>query len=151
KTASLQRAVLGAARAAEDAQTRLAHLKKAFDDTPGGALELGDRARGLDNRLRDLLVSLNGDPVRATRNEPTPPSIRDRVERVIDSHWRSTGAPPATCRREYEIAATQFGETLGKLRALIGTDLVKLEADAEVAGAPWTPGRLPTWSQEERA
>jgi hypothetical protein len=25
---------------------------------------------------------------------------------------------------------------------------VKLEADAEAAGAPWTPGRLPDWKKE---
>jgi hypothetical protein len=27
-------------------------------------------------------------------------------------------------------------------------DLRRLEADADAAGAPWTPGRLPTWKPE---
>jgi hypothetical protein len=27
--------------------------------------------------------------------------------------------------------------------------LKSLESDAEAAGAPWTPGRVPTWSRSE--
>src|SRR5439155_1954563 len=103
KTARLQRAVLGATEVANEAQNRLDHLKKAIDETPEAAPELAQRVRSLQGRLQDLLVNLTGDPVRAKRNEPTPPAIRDRVERIVDSHWRWSGMPPATCRREYEI------------------------------------------------
>ena len=146
KTARLQRAVLGATEAASEAQNRIAYLKKALDETPEASPELADRARSLEARLKDLLVALTGDSVRAKRSEPTPPAIRDRVERIVDSHWRSSGMPPATCRHDYDIAASEFGQTLSKLRELIGGELAKLESDAEGAGAPWTPGRLPTWS-----
>lgn len=55
---------------------------------------------------------------------------------------------PKTCREAYEIAGTEFAATLAKLRTLIGTDLVRLDAEAEAAGAPWTPGRLPEWKME---
>jgi hypothetical protein len=37
---------------------------------------------------------------------------------------------------------------LGKLRTLVDTDLAKLEKDMEAAGAPWTPGRVPEWSEK---
>jgi len=30
----------------------------------------------------------------------------------------------------------------------VTVDLKKLEDEAEVAGAPWTPGRFPAWSKE---
>jgi len=148
KTARLQRAVLGTIRAAQEAQDRLAHVKRALDETPGASPELADRARSLEQRLKDLQVDLTGDPVRSKRNEPTPPSIRERVEGIVDNHWRSTAETPETCRRDYEIAAAQFGETLAKLRTLITTDVVTLESEAEAAGAPWTPGRLPEWRPE---
>src|SRR5204863_1743888 len=105
RTARLQRAVLGATEAASEAKDRLAHLRKAIDETPDASPELADRVRALDARLQDALVDLTGDPVRAKRNEPTAPAIRDRVERIVDSHWRSSGLPPATCRHEYEIAS----------------------------------------------
>jgi photosystem II stability/assembly factor-like uncharacterized protein len=148
KTARLQRAVLGSVQAAEEARSRIDHIKKALDETPGARPELSDAARSLDRRLKDLLVDLTGDPVRGSRNEPAPPSIRERVEGIIESHWRSTAETPQTCRRSYEIAAARFGETLAGLRTLIATDLVRLESEAEAAGAPWTPGRLPDWTAE---
>jgi hypothetical protein len=48
----------------------------------------------------------------------------------------------------YNIAAAEFGEQLSKLRALVEVDLTKLEKDMEAAGAPWTPGRVPEWSEK---
>ncbi|PYQ12053.1 MAG: glycosyl hydrolase [Acidobacteria bacterium] len=148
KTARLQRAVLGAVSAAEEAQTRLKHLKQALLDTPRGDPRLSEEARVLENRLKDLQVALSGDPVRARRNEPTPPSISGRVQQVISGDWSSTSEATETHRRNYEIAASQFGDLLEKLRTLVTVDLKKLEDEAEVAGAPWTPGRFPAWSKE---
>jgi hypothetical protein len=148
KTARLQRAVLGAIRAAEEAQIRINGIKKALDDTPGARPELSDAARSLDRRLKDLMVDLTGDQVKSSRNEPTPPSIRQRVQDIVESHWRATAETPQTSREAYEIAGTQFGQTLAKLKTLIETDLAKLESDAEAAGAPWTPGRVPDWKME---
>jgi hypothetical protein len=58
---------------------------------------------------------------------------------------RSLGAPTATQRRQYEIAAAEFAKVLADLRAITETDLRRVEAAAEAAGVPWTPGRLPDW------
>jgi hypothetical protein len=148
KTMRLQRAVLGAVQAARDAENRLAHLRQAFDDTPGARAELRDRAVSLNDRLQSLIVELTGDRLRSSRNEATPPSINDRLERIVDSHWRSTADVPQTCARDYEIAAAQFTRVLAGLRGLIATDLLELENAAETSGAPYTPGRLPDWKSE---
>jgi len=48
----------------------------------------------------------------------------------------------------YDIAAAQFAPVLEKLRALIEVDLRQLEEQAETAGSPWTPGRVPAWKPE---
>jgi hypothetical protein len=37
---------------------------------------------------------------------------------------------------------------LAKLRTLVEGDLVKLEKALEAAGAPWTPGRVPEWTDK---
>jgi len=31
---------------------------------------------------------------------------------------------------------------------LIETDLARLEKQMEIAGAPWTPGRIPEWKDQ---
>ncbi len=147
KTGRLQRAVLGAVEAAGEAQKRLDHLKQALDDTPAADPALAAEARAIEGRLKDLEVALTGDEVVSGYNEPTPLSIVSRVQAIVSGHWTTTQAPTATHRRAYEIAGEEFGDALAKLQTLVD-DVQALEAKAEAAGAPWTPGRVPTWSPE---
>jgi hypothetical protein len=107
-----------------------------------------DQARILEKRLKDLDVSLNGDQFKASHNESTPPSIVDRVNQVVYGQWTTTTEPTATHRRGYDLAAQQFAPVLEQLRTVVDSDLRTLEAAAENAGAPWTPGRVPTWKPE---
>jgi hypothetical protein len=88
--------------------------------------------------------SFTGDPTLSRRQEPTPPSLLGRMG-LMAQNARSLGAPTATQRRQYEIVAADFQKVLGELRGLVDTDLKRVEAAAEVAGVPWTPGRLPEW------
>jgi photosystem II stability/assembly factor-like uncharacterized protein len=148
KTARLQRAVLGAVRTTGEAQARLSHLVKAIDDTPEADPSLGDRAREIQARLRDIVVRLEGDAVLRARNEPDPPGIVSRVSTIVNGHWSSTSDATSTHRNLYDIAASEFAVVLEDLRKLVEVDLEGLEADAEKAGTPWTPGRVPRWSAE---
>jgi photosystem II stability/assembly factor-like uncharacterized protein len=148
KTARLQRALLGAQRVIGEARTRINHLKKAIDDAPGADAALGVEARKLDERLTDLNTELNGDDTRGRRNEATAPSLADRLDGMIYGQWSTTTNPTSTHRHGYEIVASQFGPWLEKLRQLVTVDLPDLEKKAEVAGAPWTPGRFPEWKND---
>jgi photosystem II stability/assembly factor-like uncharacterized protein len=145
KTGRLQRAVLGAGKAAGEAQTRIDHLKKALADAPSADPKLTASLRALELRLKDIQVELNGDATLGSRNEPTPPSITERVQQIVTGHWDATSAPTATHQRNYEIAVQQFAPVLEKLRTLVLVDLKGIEDQAESAGAPWTPGRVPVW------
>jgi len=148
KTARLQRAVLGAVRAAGEAQTSIDHLKKALAEAPAADPKLAVALRAIETRLKDVQVDLNGNSTVANRNEPTSSSIVDRVQTVVSGHWDATSAPTATQRRNYDIAAAEFAPVLAKLRTIALTDLKRLEDEAEAAGAPWTPGRVPDWKPE---
>jgi photosystem II stability/assembly factor-like uncharacterized protein len=145
KTGELQRAALGAVSALTEAQTRIDHLKRALADTPRADPALAQRARAIESRLKDLQDQLLGDSVRASRGEPAPAGILGRIGQVVYGHWYSSADATATHRRNYEIAAQQFAPVLAQLRTLILEDLAALEAAAEAAGAPWTPGRVPNW------
>ena len=148
KTARLQRAVLGAVEAVEEAQGRLKAAKKAIDDTPGADPALGAEARRLERAFDDLMIGLRGDRVLESRYEATPMTTTDRIRAIVGAQWSATVAPTGTSRKAYADAADAFEKQLATLRTLVDTDLRALETAMEKAGAPWTPGRLPTWVKE---
>jgi hypothetical protein len=145
KTARLQRAVMGAEKAAEEAQTRLDHIEKALLDTPGADPNLFQETLSLQNRLKDIQVLLSGSTTLAKYNEPTPVSITERVQGVVEGGWASTSSPTQTHQESYAIAAEEFAPILENLRKLSEVDLKSLEDRMETLGAPWTPGRVPQW------
>ena len=148
KTSRLQRAVQGAVRLVSETDDRLEHLKKALHDAPEADPSLAEKARELEGRLEDLKVELTGDDTIDSRQEPTMPSIAQRVGQIVGGHWSTTQNPTTTHTRAYEIASAQFAGVLEKLRTLVEVDLRRLESDADAAGAPWTPGRIPDWRPE---
>jgi photosystem II stability/assembly factor-like uncharacterized protein len=150
RTASLQRAVLGAVQVASDTQKQLALVKKAIDDTTKADATLMDEARALEQRLAGIQVALNGDATVRRRNEPTPPSIVERVQGVVYGDWTSTSGPTETHRQNYATAAAAFAPVLEQLRVLVEVDLKALADRLEAIGAPWTPGRVPRWAPDKR-
>ena len=148
KTGRLLRAVLGAAKSAEEAQNRINYLKKAIDETPSADPKLRENARELEQQLTDINIALNGNSVRDKRNEATLPSLRQRVQQIVSGHWSTTAGPTQTHRNQYDETASEFGSVLERLKKLVETDLKSLETQAENAGAPWTPGRVPSWKKE---
>ncbi len=143
ETARLQRAAMGTNAALAEADTRLQLLRRAIDATPGTPA-LADRGRALTERLRALRTEMDGDNVIAGESEPTPPTLIDRIQRVVQNTWSTVSAPTATHRRNYQIASEELTAFLPRFRAFLD-DQKKLEDDAEAAGAPWTPGRVPVW------
>jgi len=147
KVARLQRAVHGAIDAAKEADTRLKYLRQAILDTPQADPTLLATNVELQKRLDQIMVELKGDPTRTKRDIETPPSISDRVDRIVGDQWVSTGMPTGTQTDGYRWAAEAFADTLARLRTLVDDDLASLESKVESAGGPWTPGQgVPHWS-----
>ena len=148
KIARLYRAVQGTLKAAGEGRTRLEHIRKALLDTPAADPTLLSEVDRLEKSLHRLLTRLRGDRTRRQREEPWPPSIKDRVQQVVSNQWNTTSAPTQTQRDAYQHAGTEFAAVLVQLRTLLEQDLPDLETRLEAAGAPWTPGRVPTWEIE---
>jgi photosystem II stability/assembly factor-like uncharacterized protein len=144
RTSRLQRAAVGAARALGETQQRAGLLKKALAATPAASDDLRGAVGALENRLRDLSMTFYGDPVLRGHEESSPAALLDRLNQVIGGHWNATCPPTQTERRNVDIVESQLPGALGTLTSL-RADLQALEARAESAGAPWTPGRLPEW------
>ena len=148
RVARLQRAAHGAVAAGEEAAKRLDHLRKALLDTPRADVRLLAELDRLNQDLAELRIELEGDELKDKRWTPRPPGIVERVDQVADSLWYTSSAPTRTQLDAYRIAGEAFAPALARLRTLVEERLVRLEGAFEAAGAPWTPGRLPTWSPE---
>jgi len=146
KVWDLERAFRGAVKWATEAESRLAHTRKALYDAPNADTALLAESQRLQTELDDIVVELSGDETRENRNVFTPPSISERVNRIVRSQWDTTSAPTQTKKDGYEWAADAFSKELGRLKAL-ASDLETFENQLEAAGAPWTPGRLPNWTK----
>ena len=147
KVTRLYRAVYGATHTAEDVESRLKEIREALRETPAVEKQLGAVADSLEQRDREILRALRGDVEIAKRSEPVPSSINDRVNSIMEGERFSLAKPTQSNVDSYNIGAAEFTDALAKLRTLAEVDLVKLERDMEAAGAPWTPGRVPEWSE----
>ncbi len=148
KVSRLYRAVYGARHTADDVASRLKEIREALRETPAVDKQLGATADSLEQRNREILLALRGDIEVAKRNEPISSSIGDRVNTIIEGERFSMQRPTQSDIDSYGIAAGEFGDQLAKLRTLVDVELAKLEKDMEAAGAPWTPGRVPEWTEK---
>ncbi len=142
EASELRREVIGAIRAAGEAENRVRHLRRAIRDTPQARAEHIERLESVRLDLEALLVPLRGDETLSDRERPQAPSISDRIGAVVSGRKNVTSPPTGTHRDQYRYALAAFGPVLQKLRSVIDR-LDALEAELDELGAPWTPGRVP--------
>ena len=147
EVAELQRAAIATDRAARATSERLGLLRRAVRAAPGlDAAPYEARITAFEARLFDIGRVLSRDRTALDRAEFAPPSVMQRVSRVVGAQFRATSAPTTTQRDSYAVASAQLAEMSEALRALVEGDLAALEAELEAAGVPWTPGRpIPRW------
>ena len=141
---SLRRKVAGALELANATNTTLDQLKRALDGAPAAPRSLHDSMRAIQKRLGAVLVAMRGDTAIRQKSEGTPESISERVNGIGFETSRTLAPPTGTHRQQMEIARSLFTDELAKLTAIVETDIPVVEREAERAGAPWTPGRIPT-------
>src|SRR5204862_867114 len=138
KAAALQRTLMGAARATDDALTHIQYIRRGLDQIAGPDPKLVAQVNAIDTALRDIDDQLNGDPILRRANEPSPPSLLDRVNTAVNG-LTTTLPPTATHREALAIAQQQTGPLLERLHKLIEVDLASVEKQLNMLGAPWTP------------
>lgn len=147
RASRLQKAIMGAARANDDALVRVQHIRRALDQIDGPDPKLVQRVNAVDKTLRDIDEVLNGDPTLRAANEPAPPSLTDRITTAVNG-FTTTVAPTATHREALTLAEQQFVPMLAQLKKAVEVDLAAIEKELNAAGAPWTPGRIPDWQSQ---
>jgi hypothetical protein len=140
----LYRAITGANRARSEIQARIDHLLKAIENTPSSNESQMQTLRSLNARMQDLKVRFSGDSTVSGRAEKVPMSMTGRINTIVGGHWDSQSAVTGNYRDSYAIADQQFRQALVELKS-IAADLAVVEAALQAEGAPWTPGRIPSW------
>ncbi len=148
EVAEAMRTVRAASDFGDEIQERIDRLRVAVFNTPGAEDGMAATLRGLELRLLDLLVELEGDRTISSRSEPTPPSLYGRISRVSWGGSESTAPPTRTHRETLDLVSTHMPRVLSELRDL-DAELEKIETTLEAMGAPWTPGRTPVWRADQ--
>ncbi len=147
QVAELSRAVNGSVESLNDLEIKVDIIKAALHQTENASYELIVKANDISLKQKELYTLLVRDETISKRNEPTKPTISNRVSEVSGGMWRTSSAPTTTYINNYNIAAEEFKQVLHDLQNLIEIDLKNLEAEMNKLKAPWTPGRVPDWQE----
>jgi hypothetical protein len=142
------RAVEGALNSARYLNGKTDILIYAIKQAPEAPNTLMDNALRIKEETADILQHLFQDKTLAERNEPTYPTVYDRLNEIASGLWQSSAAPTQTQINNLKVASEEFEPLLSKLKNLLEVDLKNLEYEMERYGAPWTPGRVPGWNKE---
>jgi len=149
KTVKLSRAMYAAQQLSGDMMKRVQYLKQALINMPATRWDLMDEARAIEKELDEILWAFNGQRPVASREEnlPAPPSLNERLNALVYSHWNSTSRVSETQEQMYGILAEEFPPLLEQIKVIAEVKLKGLEQELDAAGAPWTPGRIPEWKE----
>ena len=148
KVARLYRAASGANKSADDLRAHLKQIKLALNEVPWADRGLTNRADNIEKQLNAIQRELRGDTALQARNENVPTAILGRIQGIMGDTRMTIQRPMQLHMDSYKVAAQEFTGVLDRLRNLIENDMTSLEKDMESAGAPWTPGRIPTWQEQ---
>ncbi|HEV2720273.1 MAG TPA: glycosyl hydrolase, partial [Thermoanaerobaculia bacterium] len=135
KAAATQRTMMAAARVTQEALTRIQYIRRALDQIAGPDPKLVAQVNAIDTALRDVNDQLNGDPILRRSNEPSMPSLLDRINTAVNG-LTTTQPPTATHREALAFVQEQAGPLLDRLHKLIDVDLAAVEKQMNALGAP---------------
>ena len=144
----LTRAVNGAQKTIGDIDSRIKYYRSALKTMNASNSDISTQIDSLENKLERIKIAMNGDPYKSDLDMDQHPSINDRVRNIAYAFYRSSGNPTDSQRKQYQIAADEFGPLLNRLKQLVNTDLKQLDQAMDRINAPWTPGRFPEWNNQ---
>ena len=147
--AKLSNVASGTESMTDELMTRVQYVKQAVNNTPGIPYELMAKASALEKELDDILWKFNGQRPKASQEEnwPAPPSINEYLSVATYGTFRSTSGPTQTMREQMQLAKEALKPVYDRIKVILEVDIVKLEAELDKYGVPFTPGRLPAWGK----
>lgn len=101
-----------------------------------------------ENRFKQIQQTLNGDPLKPQLDMPSPPSIADRIGRVLYESKYSTSAPTGAHQMSLKLAEDQLNQLVVEARNILDQEYRPFKMKLQEAGSPYVPGMLPAVRQE---
>ena len=149
KVAALSRAISAADAHRSALQAKLPYLEQAVLSVGAPEESWFAETSSIAVDLREIDEQLNGDRLLLMDEGQSRMSLKGRTDMIVASLWTTTSAPTGTFERAYREAHDAFGDVLAALEQA-DDRIARLEDELETAGAPYTPGRMPVWDDEER-
>jgi len=145
KTIELNGAVEAVSAAIGEMAGKIAPWKAATKALRGQeAADLLTMINGLEVKVKQLQLMLNGDPDRSELDLDADISLRQRAGVALFGLFGNFSDVPGSARQQYEIAAEEFRPLYRRTNALL-KEFADMDKKLGDMGAPLTPGRLPAW------
>jgi hypothetical protein len=102
----------------------------------------------LENKVDNIQKKLFGDRMLRRLDIDAEPGLSSRINGVIRDQWRSLSAPTQSQKDAFQIVSDEFPPILEAIKKIVEEDIKKIEKKLEEIGAPYTPGRLPSWKRK---
>ncbi|MBI9057505.1 MAG: glycosyl hydrolase [Labilibaculum sp.] len=149
KVAKMSRAIQGSMQLSNAYKGKISAIKMAILQTPGANETLSTMVNDLQMEVDAIDFLFNGVDARASGEEIPPAQIpiSNRIGNIVGTHWASTSGVTQTQQEQFEILKEEFPTALQRLHK-VAKEIKILESELENLGAPWTPGRIPTYEVE---
>lgn len=145
--AELQRSLQGTSSVLRDAVQKVRYLKDAVMSVPQPNQTFVKDILDVEAKLRSLQDKLFGDQVADRLDIDREPSIANRLFNVVYSGNGTTSEPTTTMKNQVKWAGEEYETANAQLKTIVEQDIPAIEKKLEDAGAPYTPGRLPSWKK----
>jgi len=144
KVNTLNGIISGTSRALEEVRDQIKYIRAALLKMGGDQSDLSSQVNRVNEKLDDLRQKIGGDRLASRLDMGRPPSIRSRIRSVLFQSLNSTSGPTKNHEVSFSIALEEFKPVLAEAKELIEKDMATLNAAMVKAGAPYTPGTLPS-------
>lgn len=142
-----RRVMLGTNSYLNELMSKIKFIKSAITQSQGNNLSYLAELKALETRLINADDILGGDASLAKREFEVLPGILGMAEGVVAAVWSTTTPITETHRSALELVKKKFATVYSEVRS-VDAELTKIEQKLENIKAPYTPGRLPSWSNQ---
>ena len=125
----------------DESNSKLKYIKSAIKRAELPYEELSKEVLDIEKNLKDIRVSLYGDPVKTRLDVRQPKSPASRIGNISYEQKYSTSAPTKTHKDSYIIAKAKITDVKKQVEDIYNIDVKQLEEKLIKSGAPYTPGR----------